>query len=101
MVADETVESKVGKCSHGISKFYSGTTGKSVKGVCFFGMSLIDTVSRTSFFLGVQQVVYSDADKARIAESKAKKAQKISKKDTDNILVKGRKKVGPPMRNKE
>ena len=40
LVADETVEGKVGKCSHGISKFYSGTAGRAIKGVCFFGMSL-------------------------------------------------------------
>ena len=40
LIADETVEDKVGNCSHGISKFYSGTAGKYIKGVCFFGMSL-------------------------------------------------------------
>ena len=92
LVADETVEGKVGACSHGISKFYSGTAGRAIKGVCFFGMSLVDTVSGTSFFLGIQQVVYSDADKIRIAESKAKKAEKIRKKNTGTILAKGRKK---------
>ena len=92
LVADETVEGKVGNYSHGISKFYSGTAGKAIKGVCFFGVSLIDTVTRTSYFLGVQQVVYSDADKARIGESKAKKAERTSKKDAGTILAKGRKK---------
>ena len=92
MVADETVEGKVGQCSHGISKFYSGSAGKAIKGVCFFGVSLVDTFSRTSFFLGVQQVVYSDADKARIAESKSKKVERTSKKDASIILARGRKK---------
>ena len=79
LVADETVEGKAGKCSHGISRFYSSTSGKPVKGVCFLGMSLVDTVSRNSYMLGVKQVVYSEADKARIAAEKAKKKIKKMK----------------------
>ena len=63
-------------------------------------MSLVDTASGTSFFLGVEQVVYSDADKARIAESKAKKTENTIKKDAGIKLKTGRKKVGPPMRHK-
>ena len=95
LVADETVEGKDGTCSHGISKFYSGTAGKSIKGVCFFGMSLVDTESRTSYMLGVEQVVYSDADRERIA---AKKVEKIIKREVNFVLPKGRKKG---IKNKE
>ena len=92
LVADETVEGKAGICSHGISKFYSSTAGKPIKGVCFFGMSLVDTASRNSYMIGVEQVVYSEADKVRIATSKAKKGEKKNKKSDPIILQRGRKK---------
>ena len=39
-VADESVEGKSGKSSHGLSKFYSSTAAKAINGVCFFGISL-------------------------------------------------------------
>lgn len=98
-VADESVEKKSGKSSHGLSKFYSSTAAKAINGVCFFGISLVDVKSGTSFVLGVQQVIYNAADKVRIAESKAKKAKQIQAKKEGMTAQKGRKKVGPPMRN--
>lgn len=91
-VADESVVGKSGKSSHGLSKFYSSTAAKAIKGVCFFGLSLVDIKSGTSFFLGVQQVVYNAFDKVRIAESKAKKARQIESKKEGIIAPKGRKK---------
>ena len=75
LVADETVEGKSGKNSHGLSKFYSSTAGCAINGVCFFGMSLVDVQSKTSYLLGVHQVTYNDLDKSRIAASKVKKAK--------------------------
>jgi len=91
-VADETVEGKSGKSSHGLAKFYSSTAVKAINGVCFFALSLVDVKSKTSFLLGVQQVIYTAADKLRIAESKAKKANQNQAKKEGFISPKGRKK---------
>lgn len=91
-IADESVEGKSGKSSHGLSKFYSSTAAKAINGVCFFGISLVDVKSGTSFVLGVQQVIYNAADKLRIAESKAKKVKRIQAKKEGVSTPKGRKK---------
>jgi putative transposase len=91
-IADESVEGKSGKSSHGLSKFYSSIAAKAINGVCFFGISLVDVKSGTSFVLGVQQVIYNAADKLRIAESKAKKANRIQAKKEGVSTPKGRKK---------
>jgi putative transposase len=91
-VADETVEGKSGKHSHGISKFYSSTAGEAINGVCFFGMSLVDVQSKTSYMMGVQQVTYSDLDRRRIALSKAKKIERAKMKKEGNQMNRGRKK---------
>jgi len=55
LVAGETVEAKSGICSHGLSMIYSSTAGKSINGVCFLGMSIVDTSSRSSYFEGIEQ----------------------------------------------
>ena len=89
-VADESVEGKSGKSSHGLSKFYSSTATKAINGVCFFGISLVELKSGTSFLLGVQQVIYNAADKLRISESKVKKAKQIQAKKEGISSPKGR-----------
>lgn len=91
-VADESVEGKSGKSTHGLSKFYSSTAASTVNGVCFFGISLVELKSGTSFLVGVQQVIYNAADKLRISESKAKKVKQLEAKKEGVSMVKGRKK---------
>jgi putative transposase len=90
-VADESVEGKSGKSSFGLSKFYSSTASKAIDGICFFGLSLVDVKSGTSFVLGVEQVVYNEDDKLRIATNKAKKVARTQAQKKGITLSKGRK----------
>jgi putative transposase len=91
-VADESVEGKSGKSSFGLGKFYSSAAGKTIDGICFFCLSLVDVASNTSYMLGVEQVVYTEEDKLRIAADKAKKSAKEQAKKEGIVLSKGRKK---------
>lgn len=76
LVADETVEDKSGKESHGIGYFYSSIIGKPIRGLCFFGLSLVSVQTGVSYFLSVGQVVRTAAEKAVIEEKKVAKRQK-------------------------
>lgn len=90
---DETVEGKSGKHSYGLSKFYSSCDKQPIKGICVSALSLIEVETRTSFMIDIEQVVYSQTDKLRIAADKAKK--KASQKRLANggdALPRGRKK---------
>lgn len=89
---DEVVEGKSGKLTHGLSRFYSSLAQKPVAGVCFFGLSLIDVSKRCSYFLSVQQVVYTQEDKKRITQQKTNRKQAKARAATGQALLKGRKK---------
>ena len=90
---DETVEKKSGKCSYGLSKFYSSSIEKPIASICFSSLSLIDVQSATSFMIHAIQVVHSQADKLRIAEEKAqRKAAKERLQNGGKPLRRGRKK---------
>ncbi|MFT5617094.1 MAG: hypothetical protein ACI85I_000310, partial [Arenicella sp.] len=92
---DETVEKKSGKCSYGLSKFYSSSIEKPVAGICFSSLSLIDVESATSFMIHTIQVVHSQAYKLRIAKQKAqRKAAKERLQNGAKPLQRGRKKGG-------
>lgn len=93
--ADEVVEGKSGKLSHGLSRFYSSIAGKPIAGVCFFGLSFIEVNKRNSYFMGAQQVVYSQEDKQRIAENKTKRKAAKQRVAQGIALPKGRKKGSP------
>ena len=92
VVADETVEGKSRDKTFGLDKFYSSTAGKPIAGVCFFGLSLVHVQSGLSSFMGVLQVVYSLADKVRIAVAKEKKEMAKKRTLAAESLPKGRKK---------
>jgi putative transposase len=84
LCADETVEGKAGKKTHGISRFFSSIQQQPIYSVCLFGFSLVSAKSGTSYPLVLEQVVKTDADIVRI---KAKK----EKKQAGKGKVKGRK----------
>ena len=46
VAADEVVEGKSGKLSHGLSRFYSSLAGKTNAGVCLFGLCFIEVGKR-------------------------------------------------------
>jgi putative transposase len=72
LAVDEVVEGKSGRHSHGLAKFYSSCSQKSIQGICFFALSLIKVRTKQSFLLNSLQVVYSQEDKQRIAAKKEK-----------------------------
>lgn len=91
VAVDEVVEGKSGKHTFGLGKYYSSCAQKSIKGVCFFALSLINVSTKTSHLLDILQVIYNEEDKQRIAENKEKiKAGKARTKAGKN-LPKGRK----------
>lgn len=95
---DEVVEGKSGKRTHGLSRFYSSSAQKSISGICFFGLSLIDVASRVAYTVGSEQVVYTEEDKRRHAESKKRLAEGRKRVQTGTPLAKGRK---PGSKNKD
>ena len=90
---DETVEGKSGKCSYGLSKFYSSSIEKPINGICFSSLSLIDVESKTSFMIHLVQVVHNQLDRLRIAtEKEHRKAAKKRLQQGGKTLQRGRKK---------
>lgn len=92
LAVDETVEGKAGKESWGLGNFYSSSAQKSIKSVCFFNLSLIDTGTKTSYMMHTKQVVYSEEDLARAAALKKKAAEGKKRAAAGAALPKGRKK---------
>lgn len=74
LAADETVEGKSGKSTYGCARFYSSILQMAVPSVCLFGFSLIEIGTKKSYFMGFNQVVYTDKDRERIAAQKEAKA---------------------------
>lgn len=74
LAADETVEGKSRKKTYGVNHFYSSILQKAIRSVSLFGFTLIEVSQGVSYFMGFEQVVYTEQDKERIDSSKAKKA---------------------------
>jgi len=75
LALDETVEGKSRKNTYGIGDFFSSTLDKVIKGVSFSAISLIDTKQEVSYILGVEQLIYTDKDRARILAQKEEKRE--------------------------
>jgi|SRR5665648_75214 len=76
IAADETVVTKAGKTTYGLNRFFSSIYGKTVPGLAFFTVALINTKRRISYPLTTQQMLHSE-DKKR---PKTQSLQKDSKK---------------------
>ncbi len=70
VAVDEVVEGKSGTASFGLDRFYSSCQQKTIQGVCFFALSLINIHTKNSSLLNILQVVYSEDDKKRITSKK-------------------------------
>ncbi len=99
LVADETVEGKSGKRSHGLDYYYSSIAGHPIAGICFFGMSLVNVNSGISYFLGTYQVIRTAEDKARIAAEKQRKKAGNKRAAQSKKRSAGRKKGSTIKRN--
>ena len=73
LAGDEVVVSKAGQQTFGVDRFFSGVLQKMVPGLSFFALSLVSTTERRAFPIRLEQVVYSETEKAdRQARAKAK-----------------------------
>jgi len=77
LAGDETVVTKAGKHTPGLDRFFASLYGKSIPGLAFFTLSLINTKERRSFPIAVEQVVRSAEEKAL---TQAKAATKPAKR---------------------
>jgi putative transposase len=57
LAADETVEDKAGKNTHGIGRFYSSTIQKVIKSISFLAIVIIDIDEKKSYFLSCCQII--------------------------------------------
>jgi putative transposase len=94
VAVDEVVEGKSGAASFGIDRFYSSCQQKTIKGLCFFGLSLINIHTKSSYLLNILQVIYSPEDKVRIAIEKEKIKEGKQRTKEGKNLPKGRPKKG-------
>ncbi|MDE0324900.1 MAG: transposase [Candidatus Poribacteria bacterium] len=61
LAGDETVVRKSGDETHGLSRFFSSTIGKTVPGLAFFALSIISVKKRRSYPLLMEQVLRGEA----------------------------------------
>ena len=57
LAGDETVVSKSGQSTYGLSRFFSSVYGKTIPGLAFFSLSLVSVKERRSYPLLMEQVV--------------------------------------------
>ena len=76
LVADEVVQKKSGKCTYGLSKFYSSLAGKVVPSVSFLGLSLVSVDSGQSHFLSCSPLLKNKS--SELTQEPASKPSKQS-----------------------
>ena len=62
LAGDETVVSKSGDSTHGVSRFFSSMYGKTIPGLAFFSLSLVSVKERRSYPLMMEQIVRGDPE---------------------------------------
>lgn len=92
LALDETVEGKSRKSTYGMSRFFSSTLDKVINGISFSALSLIDTKGGVSYMLGVEQLIYTDKDRARILAQKEEKKEAKKRQAAGEAKRKGRQK---------
>ncbi len=60
LAGDETLVSKSGQSTYGLSRFFSSGHGKTIPGLAFLGLSLISVKERRSYPMLMEQIVRSD-----------------------------------------
>ena len=75
LAADETVQKKAGKQTHGHNKFYSSLYEKVISSVSFLAISIVDVTTKQSSILGVEQLVCEPRKKKEVTNEK-----KVAKK---------------------
>ena len=78
IAGDEVVDSKAGKETYGLDRFFSSIQQRVIPGLAFFTFSLVDVDAERSYPLQMTQVVRSAEEKA--ASKARKEAQKAASK---------------------
>ena len=60
LAGDETVVSKSGQATYGLSRFFSSSYGKTLPSLAFFGFSLVSVKERRSYPMVMEQIVRGD-----------------------------------------
>ena len=60
LAGDETVVSKSGESTYGLSRFFSSVYGKTIPGLAFFSLSLVSVKERRSYPLLMEPIVRGD-----------------------------------------
>ena len=60
LAGDETVVSKSGQSTYGLSRFFSSVYGKTIPGLAFFSLSLVSVKERRSYPLLMEPIVRGD-----------------------------------------
>lgn len=87
IAGDEVVDSKAGKETYGLDRFFSSIQQRVISGLAFFTFSLVDVEAERSYPLQMTQVVRSAEEKAA---SKARKEAKKAANKTSEKRKRGR-----------
>ena len=60
LAGDETIVSKSGQSTYGLSRFFSSGHGKTIPGLAFLGLSLVSVKERRSYPMIMEQIVRGD-----------------------------------------
>ena len=60
LAGDESIVAKSGDETYGLSRFFSSTLGKTIRGLAFFALSIISVKKRRSYPMLIQQIVRSE-----------------------------------------
>ena len=69
LAGDETVVSKSGQSTYGLSRFFSSVYGKTIPGLGFFSLSLVSVKERRSYPLVMEQIVRGDTRRRSLLAS--------------------------------
>jgi len=98
VAGDEVVDSKAGKVTYGLDRFFSSIQQRVIPGLAFFTFSLVDVESERSYPLQMTQVMRSAEEKAA---SKARKEAKKAAAKTSEKRKQGRPKGSKNKSRKE
>lgn len=90
LASDETIQGKSGKKTSGIDVFFSSILQKPIKSICLSGVSLIIPEKEKSYPLFMNQLIYTEEEKAKLIKDK------LIRKDKN----KSKNKVGRPKNSK-
>ena len=60
LAADETIKSKSGKTTYGLSRFFSSIYGKTIPGLSFLVVSIVSVKERCSYPMATEQIIRED-----------------------------------------